>query len=326
MSTRAAYKLGTTWLPSLNFAPMYYLLFGFLYLISLLPFFILYGISDFFFVILYYIAGYRRGVVYNNLQRSFPEKTEAELKSIMRRNYRNFTDNWIETIKLMSISKKQLNKRITGNLDALQQQYDKGKAVQANLAHFFNWELMTLYVGINQPYPFLTVYLPQSSKAFDRLMQYVRGRWGNPLLPSTEIARGIIPWRNKQYLLALGADQSPALPESGYWMYFMGQPAPFPRGPEKFARTQNIPVVMMSVTKPKRGHYNFNYFVMAEETASLPNGELLRRYVRHIEDNIRLQPDLYLWSHRRWKHPWKPEYAHLWMDDAPPPAATPKAD
>lgn len=299
---------------------MYYLVFGILYLVSLLPFFILYGIADFFFVIIYLIIGYRKKVVMQNLRNSFPEKTEKELKSIARKFYRNFMDNWIETIKLLSMSKKSLNKRVSGNFEVFHQLHKKNKSVQVNLGHFFNWEIMTLHTGINQPYIFLTVYLPQSSKIMTKLLLHLRSRWGNPQLPATDIARAILPWRRKQYLLALGADQSPANPEAGYWLYFMHQPAVFLKGTEKFARVQNITVVMMTTTRKKRGHYHFDYFLLAEDLKNLPDGELIRRYVKHVEENIRLQPELYLWSHKRWKHSWKPEYEKLWVDEKPAPA------
>jgi KDO2-lipid IV(A) lauroyltransferase len=301
---------------------MYYLVFGILYLVSLLPFFILYGIADFFFVLIYFVIGYRREIVMQNLRNALPGKEEKELKKIARRFYRNFMDNWVETIKLLSISKASLNKRITGNFEVFHDLYKKNKAVQVNLAHFFNWEIMTLHTGINQPYTFLTVYLPQSSQVMNRLLLYMRGRWGNPQLPVTNMAREILPWRGKQYLLALGADQSPPHPEGSYWLYFLHQPTAFLKGPEKFARVQNIPVVMMTTTRPKRGHYHFDYYLLAEDPKALADGELMRRYVRHVEENIRIQPEIYLWSHRRWKHKWKEEYEKLWVDDVAVPQST----
>ncbi len=299
---------------------MYYVVFGILYLISLLPFFLLYRIADFFFIIIYFIIGYRKQVVLKNLRNAFPRKTDAELKLIARKFYLNFVDNWVETIKLLSISEKKLNKRVSGNFEIFHQLHETGKAVQVNLGHFFNWEIMTLHTGINQPYTFLTVYFPQSNQIMNRLLLHLRSRWGNPQLESTNMAKAIIPWRKKQYLLALGADQSPAQPESGHWLYFLNQPTVFLRGPEKFARGQNIPVVMMTTTRNKRGHYNFDYFLLAEDPKSLSDGELIRRYVLHLEENIRLQPEIYLWSHKRWKHAWKPEYKNLWVDVLPPPS------
>ncbi len=298
---------------------MYYLVFGLLYTISLLPLKVLYVISDVFYFLIYHVAGYRKKVVLENLSFAFPEKALEERRRIAARFYRNFVDNWIETIKLMSISQRSLNKRITGNFDVFYQLHAMGKAVQVNLGHFFNWEIMTLHTGINQPFTFLTVYYPQTNKVMDRLMKYIRSRWGNPLLPSTDMARSIIPWRKKQYLVALGADQSTPFVDNAYWLNFLNRPAAFVKGPEKFARGQNIPVVMMTTTKPRRGHYHYDYFLLAEDPKGLPDGELIRRYVQHLENNIRLQPEIYLWSHRRWKRKWQPDFESLWVDVLPSP-------
>lgn len=300
---------------------MYQLIFGGLYLSSLLPMRILYLIADFFYFFLYYVFGYRKEVVMANLLQAFPGKTEKERKKIARKFYRNFVDHWIETVKLLSISKTAMNKRVSGNFEVFQQLYASGRSVQVNLGHFFNWETMTLHAGINQPYTFLTVYLPQSSKIMNRLILYIRGRWGNPLLPSSDMARAIIPWRKKQYLLALGADQRPVTPDNAYWLNFLNKPAGFVKGPERYARGQGIPVVMMTTTRKKRGQYHFDYFLLCDDSKALPEGELIRRYVRHLEENIQLQPELYLWSHKRWKHPWKEEYEKLWVDNVPSPTS-----
>jgi KDO2-lipid IV(A) lauroyltransferase len=300
---------------------MYYVVFSLLYLISLLPFPVLYLLSDLAFFIVYYLSGYRKKVVMENLKQAFPDMTLEERQQVARKFYRNFIDNWVETIKLISISRKALSKRVSGNFEIFNQLFATGKSVQVNLGHFFNWEIMTLHTGVNQPYTFLTVYLPQNNKIMNRLINHVRSRWGNPQIPSNDMARAIIPWRKKQYLIALGADQSNPVLENLYWLYFLNRPAGFMKGPEKFARGQHIPVVMMTTTKPQRGHYRFDYFLLADEPAALPEGELIRRYVRHLEANIRLQPEIYLWSHRRWKHEWKKELENLWVDTVPPPAS-----
>lgn len=282
---------------------------------------VLYWLSDLVAFFLYYVFAYRKEVVMANLLQAFPDKTDAERVAIAKKFYRNFTDNWTETLMLLSISKQWMNKRITGNFEIFHTQYATGKSVQVNLGHFFNWELMTLHAGINQPYTFLTVYLPQNNKIMNRLVLYVRGRWGNPLLPSLDMARAIIPWRKKQYLLALGADQRPLFPDNAYWLHFLNKPAGFVKGPEKYARGQDIPVVMMTTTRKKRGHYHFDYFLLCQDPKSLPEGELVRQYVRHLEENIQLQPDLYLWSHKRWKHAWKEEHEKMWVDDVASPTS-----
>lgn len=294
---------------------MYQLAFAALYVFSLLPMRVLYLLSDIVAFLMYSVFGYRKKVVMDNLLQAFPEKAEHERRTIAKKFYRNFVDHWAETLKLLSAGRRTMNKMATGNYEIFHQLHATGKSVQVNLGHFFNWELMTVHTGINQPYTFLTVYLPQSNKIMNRLVLYLRGRWGNPLLSSSDMARAIIPWRKKQYLLALGADQRPAFPDSAYWLNFLGKPAGFVKGPEKFARGQGIPVVMMTTTRVKRGHYHFDFFLLADDPKSLPDGELIRRYVRHLEENIRLQPDLYLWSHKRWKHEFKPEYEKLWVDD-----------
>ncbi|HVZ27008.1 MAG TPA: lysophospholipid acyltransferase family protein [Sediminibacterium sp.] len=299
---------------------MYYLVFGCLYLLSLLPWRIIYLLSDFAFLITYYLIRYRRKVVAENLLFAFPDKTDAERRQIAIKFYRRFCDTWLETIKLLTVSKDSLLKRVSGDTTIFENLYAEGRSVQANLGHFINWEIFNISMGIIQPYQFLGVYFPQSNKTADRLMKYIRGRWGNVLIPSTDIARSIIPWRKKQYYIGLGGDQS-APPSSSYWLNFMNRPAPFVKGPEKFARGQQLPVVMATITQPRRGYYRFDFFLTADHTESLPEGELMRRYVRNMEKNIRLQPELYLWSHRRWKHAWQPAYAAQWVDDQPMPAS-----
>lgn len=298
---------------------MYYILYGFLYLISLLPFFILYGIADFIFLILFYVVGYRKEVVMDNLKQAFPEKGEAELKKIRRKFFRNFIDNWIETIKLLSISKRAFEKRVTSNAAILSELHKNGLPVQLNTGHFINWEIAGFVVSLHQPYPYLYVYLPQANKAVDRLMKTIRSRMGGVAIPSTDMVRSIIPWRKKQYLLGLIADQNQSNVRNGYWCYFLNRPTIFSKGPEKFARAQNLPVVMLTTTRPRRGHYHFEFSLATTNPKSLPDGELMRLYVKHLENNIRLQPDLYLWSHKRWKHEWHEDLEDLWVDALPSP-------
>ncbi len=297
---------------------MYYIVFGLIYTLSLLPLWILYRLSDLAFVIIYYILRYRIDVVDDNLLHAFPEKSDAERKLIARKFYRCFCDNFVETIKLFSISKKALLSRISGDFSIFDELYKTGRSLQGNFGHFFNWEILGRAITLKQPYIFLAAYFPQKSKIADKLTKYSRTKWGAPMIASTDMARAIIPWRKKQYAIGLIADQSLRTPEGGYWLNFMGRPACFAKGPEKLARGQNMVVTMTTTTRPKRGHYHFDSFLLTDEVTSLPDGELMRRYVKHLEENIRLQPELYLWSHRRWKHDWKPEYERLWVDDEPP--------
>lgn len=300
---------------------MYYLIFSILYLISLLPWWVLHRISDFAYILIYYVLSYRKEVVIDNLTQSFPEKSPEEILVITKKFYLRFCDNWVETLKLISISKNGLEKRITGNRELFEQIYQTGQSLQLNSGHFINWEILNISIIFQQPYTCIGLYFPQKNKIVDRLMKYIRGRWGNILIPSTDMARSIIPWRKKQYLIGIIGDQSSREPAATYWLNFMNRPTCFVKGPEKFARGQKMPVVMVTTTQPKRGYYRFDFSLLASasELKELPEGELMRRYVRHLESNIRQQPELYLWSHRRWKHEWKPSYQSLWIDDTPFP-------
>jgi len=298
---------------------MYYVVFGLLYFISLLPWRILYVLSDLAFVIIYYLIGYRKEVVADNLLHAFPGKSEQERKQIAKKFFRCFCDNWVETLKLLSISKEGFNQRVSGNYSVFVKSHATGRSLQGNFGHFFNWEMLNRSLPVNQPYTFLAVYFPQKSEIMDRLIKYIRSKWGSPMIPSTDMARAIIPWRKQQYAIGLVADQSIRTPENGYWLNFLGRPTCFAKGPEKFARGQNMIVTMTTTTRTKRGHYRFDSFLLADDLASLKDGELMRRYVKHLEENIRVQPELYLWSHRRWKHAWKPEYRKLWVGDDPLP-------
>ncbi len=288
---------------------MYHLIFGILYLISLLPFFILYGLSDLVAFLLQHVFKYRRDIILNNLRIAFPGKKEAELEIILKKFYHNFCDTFIESVKLISISRKQLDKRITSDASLFEELKQSGKAVQLYMAHNFNWEYANVHTAAVVGMPFLGVYQPIRNKAVDRLFLYLRGRTGSVLLPANDMRNAMLPWRNKQYVLGLIADQNPGRPDSGaYWLNFFTKKAPFVKGPEKYARFNNCAVVFCFVEKIKRGHYKMTFELITETPRDFKEGELTIRFVRYIENAIRRQPEIYLWSHRRWRHDWKEEY------------------
>jgi len=299
---------------------MYYLVYGLLYLLSLLPMWILYGVSDGIAFLLYAVIRYRRAIVLSNLETAFPDKTPAERLRIAKRFYRNFTDNFIETIKLLSAGHAFLKKRLViDNPELLDYFYDQGRKLQAHLGHLFNWELGNAAIPLITRYPFLVAYMPVENKVFERLFLHLRSRTGSVPLPASKMQRAIIPWRNTQYILALVADQSPGGPENSYWLNFFGRPTPFVRGPERGARIGDIPVIFVRFYKVRRGYYRVQLITIAEHPAQLPEGELTRRYRRLLEDAIRQQPDGWLWSHKRWKHEWTPGFSPFWVDENLPP-------
>jgi Kdo2-lipid IVA lauroyltransferase/acyltransferase len=295
---------------------MYYFVYGFLYLLSLLPMWVLYGFSDGIALLLYAVIRYRRGVVLANLRSAFPEMTEAGRLRIARRFYRNFTDNFIETIKLLSVSERFLRERfVIDNPEVFDRIYRQGRKVQLHMGHLFNWEIANVAMPGRTPFTFIVVYMPLESKAFDRLFLRLRGRTGTVLLPATRMQRAIIPYRNTQYMLALVADQAPGGPDNSYWLNFFGQPTPFVRGPERGARIADIPAVFARIYRARRGYYRAQLITIADHPGQLPEGELTRRYRRLLEDAIRQQPDNWLWSHKRWKLPWTPGFSVFWIDE-----------
>ncbi|ULQ56187.1 lysophospholipid acyltransferase family protein [Flavihumibacter rivuli] len=300
---------------------MYYLIYGFLYLLSLLPMWALYLLGDFVYLVLYKIFGYRKKVVLQNLSVAFPEKTTEEKNRIAAKFYRNFVDTFIETIKLFSASEAFLKKRVQGDFEVFNQLYERGSKAQVHLGHNFNWEMGNVAFNLYSPFPLLAVYMPLSNKTMDRVFRKMRARSGTILLPATDMARAFLPYRETQYLLGLVADQVPGNPEKAYWLNFFGKPAPFVLGPERGARQNNLPIIFVHITKKKRGHYYVHAHIETERPLELEEGELTRRYRDYLETVIRRHPDMWLWSHRRWKKEWKDRYRHLWIDTSPAPAA-----
>jgi len=294
---------------------MYYFVYTLLYLLSLLPMWLLYGLSDILALLLYGVIRYRRAVVLGNLKLAFPEKTETERLQIARRFYRNFTDSFIETIKLLSAGPAYLRKRFAiDNPEVFDHFHAQGRKIQLHMGHLFGWEVANLAMPSLTPFTFIVVYMPVENKAFERLFLKLRGRTGTVLLPATKMQRSIIPYRNTQYMLALVADQSPAGAENSYWLDFFGRPTPFVRGPERGARIGDIPAVFPRVYRSRRGYYRAELHILSEHPGELPEGELTCRYRQMLEEAIRQQPDSWLWSHKRWKFTWRPELAPFWID------------
>jgi Kdo2-lipid IVA lauroyltransferase/acyltransferase len=292
----------------------YYLLYAFLYLVSLLPMRLLYLISDGIYLLAYHGLKYRREVVMSNLLLAFPEKTEIERIRIAKKFYHNFIDSFVEVIKLISANDAFLQKRFTADTGELADIYKTGKSCHLHLGHTFNWEWGHLVLTGLTKYQILVVYMPITNASFEKLFYRLRTRNGNIFIPATDIRSALAPYLKTQYLLGLVADQNPSNPGSSYWVNFFGHPTPFATGPEKGARTGGLPVVFASIEKPRRGYYHARLTLNAPDAAALPEGELTRRYVRYLEEVIRRNPDMWLWSHRRWKHAWKEEWADRWVD------------
>lgn len=290
---------------------MYYVVYGFLWLISLLPLKVLYVLSDGFYGLAFYVLKYRRKVVMDNLLLAFPEKTEKEREIIAKKFYHNLIDMFIETIKMLSVSEKVLEKRFTANWDLVNNLYPTGKSVQFHVGHNFNWEWGNMVLTKKTVYKLLAVYMPFTSKIIERLFYKLRTRNGAIFLRATRMKEDFIEHSNTQYVLGLVADQNPGHPGNAWWFNFFGKPAPFVKGPAKGAVTNNTAVVFAFVHKPRRGYYEARFSLATENAGSLTEMELTQKFVSYLEEVIRQYPEMWLWSHRRWKWDWKPEYGDI---------------
>ena len=287
---------------------MYYLVYGPLWLVSLLPFRALYFFVDIAYGFVFYIFKYRRDVVQHNLLIAFPEKTAAERKEIEKKFYHNLIDTLIESLKFITISKKQIQQRSTGQYELINSLIEKGRNVHIMAGHQFNWEFANLLYSMNLKVPFVGIYMQIANKSLDRIFFNFRKQYGTVLISAQEFKNKRFEVFQHQYSLALAADQNPGDPSNGYWMNFFGKPVPFTTGPAKGAVKNNTAVVIVGFKKVRRGHYAFTTTMLAEDGSLYSPEQLTVMYKNALEKIIREDPSNYLWSHRRWKWDWKPEY------------------
>ena len=290
---------------------MYYIIYPILWLLSLLPFRVLYVFSDAIYFLVFHVFAYRKAVVLSNLRIAFPNKTEAERIVIAKQFYHNMIDTFVESIKFITLSKKQALQRSSASFEVLDQALSFGKPVYAFGCHQFNWEYVNILFPLHLNVPFIGVYMPIANRAFDRIFYDFRKRYGTVLVPATQFKNQREELLKGQYVLALAADQNPGHPANAYWMQFFGKPAPFVTGPAKGAIKADAIVVMAEMQRLKRGHYHFAMRILTESANSFEPAQLAALYRNELERVIRQDPANYLWSHRRWKYEWKAEYGEL---------------
>ncbi|WP_215226279.1 lysophospholipid acyltransferase family protein [Echinicola shivajiensis] len=272
-------------------------------LISYLPLWCLYIISDIFYLIAYHIIGYRKKVVSQNLLFAFPEKSAQERKEIMREFYRNLTDSFAETIKLMTMDKAELEKRFQlENMDILRGLLKKEQVIVGLTAHFFNWEAHPLAVRALVDERIEIVYQKVSSPFFEKLMKTIRSRFGGYLVEKSNFQRHFVKHRHHPRLIGLAADQRPNREDKRYHANFMHRETGFFEGAEKLAKRFDLTVIFAEVHKIKRGHYRFTYHFVTAPPHDTKEHSITDKFIELTEKNIREEPALYLWSHNRWKN------------------------
>lgn len=250
----------------------------------------------------------------HNLQIAFPEKTEKERIQIAKKFYHNLIDYFLESIKLLTISDKEFYKRCSGNFNEINKIAASGISIQLHSGHQFNWEYANKIYSQKLDIPFILVYLPISNKTIDKVFKKVRSKNKTVLIDATNYRKNMLGIYKQQHVLALVADQSPPIPQYAFWLNFFSRPAPFLYTPEKSAQRTRVPVGFASFKKIKRGYYKFETTIITLNAADTNKGELTIKYRDFLQQQIRDQPDNYLWSHRRWKNEYKTEYEKYWID------------
>lgn len=282
----------------------FYLVLPFIYGISLLPFPVFYLLSDLMFVILYYITGYRKKVVYQNLRNSFPGKSHAELKKIERRFFHYLCDLTLETFKTLTMSAQTAKKRCHFNdstVAVFKELNDNKQSCIIVMGHFGNWEWAGNSFSLINEQQLYVIYHPLSNPYFDRLIYNMRTRFGTKLYAMKDTMREMIKNRHEVNATAFIADQTPA-PEGAYWTTFLNQDTPVFWGTEKIAQKLNFPIVYVTVNRVRRGHYDVSAEMLVREPKHTREGEITELHTRRLEQDIMRQPEIWLWSHRRWKH------------------------
>jgi KDO2-lipid IV(A) lauroyltransferase len=283
---------------------VYILVYPILWVISVLPFRILYLFSDFLFIILYKIAGYRTKTVNENLRLVFPNKSEKEIREIRARFYHHLCDMIVEAIKSMTISPEELKKRFKfKNIDLIKDLESKNRSIVLMVGHYGSWEwifALQLYVK----YSGYAVYKRLRNRYFDRLVKRIRARH-NSYLITTKETFSVIKRVEKDGELAIygfAADQSPRLRKGLYWNKFMGTEVPMHTGAEVLAKRYDLAVIFMHVNRLKRGFYESEFQVITEDPNSLADFSITDKFFKLVEAEIYKNPAYYLWTHKRWKH------------------------
>ncbi len=253
--------------------------------------------------ILLRLFGYRKSVIKQNLNNSFPNKSTQEKKRISKQFYWHFAQFLTEMIKMFCISKKSIRKRVRFKNKALfQHYYSEGKDVILVLGHYGNWEWGLLATSLLIDHEMVGIYKPLSSSFWNQQIMKLRSRFGATLVSMKESARYLFKQGNKSRLIGLIGDQTPTINEVDYWTTFLNQETAVFSGTEKLAKKLNCPVVFVHIDKIKNGYYEMSFELITENPQAHPEGEITNLHTQKLEEKIKERPELWLWSHRRWKH------------------------
>lgn len=274
-----------------------------IFVVSLLPYWLIFCLADIFYFFLYHVFKYRRKIVFNNLLLAFPEKNDYERKTIEVKFYRFLADLILESLKLRTISAKTVKKRFTLKNEKLVHDYlENGQPILGLTAHYGNWELGLHRLSLMTKHPVLVIYKPLSNKVFEDVYYKIRSRFNARLVPMKRTLRAIMKVKDQPHITMFVSDQTPTLQESHYFTSFLGQTTLVFEGIEKVAKKMNFPVVYCHVDRLRRGHYQCTFELLMDKPLEAEPYHLTNLHTQYLEDIIRKKPELWLWSHRRWKH------------------------
>jgi len=274
----------------------------FLYVLSLLPLSVLLIFARLLYYPLYYIIGYRKKVVRNNLQKSFPKKDLKEIIRIEKTFFKYFTDLIFEVVKMSTISKKELLKRVKfKNLEQIEAHFSKGESVLACTGHYGNWELCMLALGASLSAPEYVIYKPLSNKIFEDWFLKIRTRYGNVFVAMRQTLRTLISVKETPTMFCFASDQTPTREETQYSLQFLNQPTAVLLGLEKIALQTNRPIFYFDVISVKRGYYEIDCLLLCAEPKATQGHEITDLLFEFLANTINREPAYWLWSHRRWK-------------------------
>ena len=271
--------------------------------ISRLPFSVLYALSSFTAFVLQYIVRYRAKVIQQNLQNSFPEKTADEIKQITKDFYLNLTDVSFESLKLLDITKEELEKRVRiTNIDVPMSTLDNGQSHLGLTSHLCNWEWLLQICAIHSTYPIDAVYKPLHNEKMDQFIYNMRARFGAHPVAMKDTLRELVKNRKSVRSMAMVADQTPPHSEIQHWATFLNQYTPFYVGGDKIGGAMQMPVLFVSMKRIKRGYYEVTFEILKNLPIAKEGHEVTQLFIERLEECIKEQPSNWLWSHKRWKH------------------------
>ena len=288
----------------------YLLLYAGAYLLALLPFKVLYILSDFLYPIVYYVVGYRKKLVRKNLKNAFPEKSEKSIVTIEKKFYRHLCDYSVETLKILHITNEEVRKRMKfENPEIINQLITNGKSCILSLGHYGNWEWVpSIVMYFTQEVEQGFIYKELHSATFNRLFLKIRTRFISKPIEMHNAFRQMIRLQNEGKIMVVGflADQRPSPHQEHYWTTFLNQQTPVQTGMENIARRLGTSVVYLDIEKIKRGYYSGKFSVITPDASEETEYTIMERYIRNLEETTMREPAYYLWSHDRWKFQ-KPE-------------------